>query len=107
MKNKLVLPAFTAGLAVIVCFLSVACTFSLEPVNTGFLPDITEYELETFVPAPEAGESPKFNINAGFYTIQVGWKDTETETELKKDDKFRSGMIYRAELTITAHRAFN
>ncbi|MDR2785868.1 MAG: hypothetical protein LBB83_08145 [Treponema sp.] len=108
MKNRLVLPAFTVSLAVIACFLFAACTFALEPVNAGFLPDITEYELGTFVPAPETGESPKFSINAGFYAIQVAWLDKEdNERELGKDEKFAQGRIYQANLTITAHHAFS
>ncbi|MDR2785872.1 MAG: hypothetical protein LBB83_08165 [Treponema sp.] len=107
MKKKLTLPVFTASLVVIICFLFAACTFSLEPVNPDFLPDITEYELETFVPAPEAGESPRFSINAGFYTIQAVWRDIEADRTLEKNEKFTAGTIYRAELTITAHYAFN
>jgi hypothetical protein len=63
---------------------------------------ITDYNLQTYVPIPKAGERPVSIVNnRGDLEVEVTWKDQGGIDIPRPFDTFQTNTVYRAEIKLT------
>jgi hypothetical protein len=65
---------------------------------------VNDFDLTALVPAPVNGESPDAEVNTDQYTGTIHWK--ADDTDLPDGGKFEVGVVYKAEVTLTAAEGF-
>jgi hypothetical protein len=68
---------------------------------------ITDYNLQSYVPVPVAGKQPVKQVgNRANIDVRVVWKNNSGKDITESLAKFENGLVYQAEITLTANEGY-
>jgi hypothetical protein len=87
-------------------FISFEATGPLTEQEPGGDYYVADYNLQGYVPVPARGAVPVTAVNRGDMSISVSWKDDEGADITGSLAGFQEGIVYRAEITLSAKSGY-
>jgi hypothetical protein len=101
MKKVKVVILYGAVLWIAGCALPVGDTIAIERPGSSIINEVTDYNLQSYVPIPKPGEAPVTQVSRGGVDVSVVWRDS-AGIDLAPFPAFEAGTVYRAEITLSA-----